>query len=120
MSAKIAEQHLQKPAYIYVRQSTIAQVRFHQESTERQYALRGKALELGWTDAAIRTLDGDLGISGAQMDGREDFKSLVADVSMGKVGVLAAVKNRLNLAENPIMGSHRRKRACAMQALCHG
>ena len=60
MSAKIAEQHLQKPAYIYVRQSTIAQVRFHQESTERQYALRGKALELGWTDAAIRTLDGDL------------------------------------------------------------
>ena len=92
MSAKIAEQHLQKPAYIYVRQSTIAQVRFHQESTERQYALRGKALELGWTDAAIRTLDGDLGISGAQMDGREDFKSLVADVSMGKVGAVFALE----------------------------
>ena len=92
MSAKIAEQHLQKPAYIYVRQSTIAQVRFHQESTERQYALRGKALELGWTDAAIRTLDGDLGISGAQMGGREDFKSLVADVSMGKVGAVFALE----------------------------
>ena len=92
MSAKIAEQHLQKPAYIYVRQSTIAQVRFHQESTERQYALRGKALELGWTDASIRTLDGDLGISGAQMGGREDFKSLVADVSMGKVGAVFALE----------------------------
>ena len=92
MSAKIAEQHLQKPAYIYVRQSTIAQVRFHQESTERQYALRGKALELGWKDAAIRTLDRDLGVSGAQMAGREDFKVLVADVSMGKVGAVFALE----------------------------
>ncbi len=92
MSAKIAEQHLQKPAYIYVRQSTIAQVRFHQESTERQYALRGKALELGWKDAAIRTLDRDLGVSGAQMAGREDFKALVADVSMGKVGAVFALE----------------------------
>jgi DNA invertase Pin-like site-specific DNA recombinase len=92
MSAKISEQHLQKPAYIYVRQSTIAQVRFHQESTERQYALRGKALELGWTDAAIRTLDRDLGVSGSQMAGREDFKSLVTDVSMGKVGAVFALE----------------------------
>ncbi len=92
MSAKIAEQHRQRPAYIYVRQSTIAQVRFHQESTERQYALREKALELGWTEATIRTLDGDLGVSGAQMAGREDFKTLVADVSMGKVGAVFALE----------------------------
>jgi len=92
MSAKIADQHRQKPAYIYVRQSTIAQVRFHQESTERQYALREKALELGWMAAAIRTLDRDLGVSGAQMTGREDFKTLVADVSMGKVGAVFALE----------------------------
>jgi len=92
MSAKIAEQHRQRPAYIYVRQSTIAQVRFHQESTERQYALREKALELGCAEAAIRTLDRDLGVSGAQMAGREDFKTLVADVSMGKAGAVFALE----------------------------
>lgn len=92
MSAKIAEQHRQRPAYIYVRQSTMAQVRFHHESTERPYALREKALELGWTAAAIRTLDRDLGVSGAQMTGREDFKTLVADVSMGQVGAVFALE----------------------------
>jgi DNA invertase Pin-like site-specific DNA recombinase len=67
-------------------------VRFHQESTERQYALREKAMELGWTAAAIRTLDRDLGVSGAQMTGREDFKTLVADVSMGQVGAVFALE----------------------------
>ena len=83
ISTKIAEHHLQKPAYVYVRQSSLAQVRFHQESTERQYALRNKAIELGWRESQIRTLDGDLGLSGAQTTGREDFKALVTDVSMG-------------------------------------
>lgn len=92
MNMKIAEHHLKRPACIYVRQSTIAQVRFHQESTERQYALREKALELGWSPAAIRTLDRDLGVSGAQMTGREDFKNLVADVSMGQVGAVFALE----------------------------
>src|SRR5712691_7136313 len=92
MNSKITEQHQSKPAYIYVRQSTIAQVRHHQESTERQYALRQKALELGWSEAAIRTLDLDLGVSGAQMAGRQDFKTLVADVSMGQVGAVFALE----------------------------
>jgi DNA invertase Pin-like site-specific DNA recombinase len=92
MNSKITEQHRSKPAYIYVRQSTIAQVRHHQESTERQYALRQKALELGWSEAAIRTLDRDLGVSGTQMAGREDFKTLVADVSMGQVGAVLALE----------------------------
>ncbi|MFM0134231.1 recombinase family protein [Paraburkholderia sediminicola] len=77
-----------KPAYIYIRQSTLAQVRHHQESTERQYALRDKALALGWPPTAVRILDRDLGQSGAQMTGREDFKTLVADVSMGQVGAV--------------------------------
>ncbi len=92
MNPKIAEHHRSKPAYIYVRQSTLAQVRHHQESTERQYALREKALELGWSEAAIRTLDRDLGMSGAQMTRREDFKTLVADVSMGQVGAVFALE----------------------------
>ncbi|HMD06485.1 MAG TPA: recombinase family protein [Candidatus Acidoferrum sp.] len=92
MNSKITEQHQSKPAYIYVRQSTLAQVRHHQESTERQYALRQKALELGWHEATVRTLDRDLGISGAQTTGRTDFKTLVADVSMGQVGAVFALE----------------------------
>jgi DNA invertase Pin-like site-specific DNA recombinase len=92
MNPKITTQHLSKPAYIYIRQSTLAQVRHHQESTERQYALKDKALALGWTETAIRTLDRDLGQSGAQMTGREDFKTLVADVSMGQVGAVFALE----------------------------
>jgi DNA invertase Pin-like site-specific DNA recombinase len=66
----------------------MGQVRHHQESTERQYALRDKALELGWLPGKIRILDKDLGKSGSQSTGREDFKTLVADVSMGHVGAL--------------------------------
>jgi DNA invertase Pin-like site-specific DNA recombinase len=92
MNPKITTQHLSKPAYIYIRQSTLAQVRHHQESTERQYALRDKALALGWSETAIRVLDRDLGQSGAQMTGREDFKTLVADVSMGNVGAVFALE----------------------------
>src|SRR5262250_17120 len=92
MNSKITEQHQSKSAYIYVRQSTPAQILHHQESTERQYALRQKALELGWREATVRTLDRDLGVSGAQMTGRDDFKTLVADVSMGRVGAVFALE----------------------------
>jgi DNA invertase Pin-like site-specific DNA recombinase len=92
MNPKITEHHRSKPAYIYLRQSTPGQVRHHHESTERQYALRGKALELGWSDSAIRILDRDLGMSGAQATGREDFKTLVAEVSMGQVGAVFALE----------------------------
>src|ERR1039457_6228409 len=79
MSPKITDQHRSRPAYIYVRQPTNAQVLHHQESTERQYALRAMALELGWRESAIRTLDRDLGMTGTEMTRREDFKTLVAD-----------------------------------------
>ena len=89
---KITAQHRQKPAYIYIRQSTMGQVRHHQESTERQYALRDKALELGWDPSAIRILDKDLGRSGAQTTGREDFKALVAEVSMGQAGAVFSLE----------------------------
>jgi hypothetical protein len=92
MNSTISEQHLNRTAYVYVRQSTLAQVRHHQESTERQYALREKALQLGWREPAIHVLDRDLGKSGAQITGREDFKTLVADVSMGQVGAVLALE----------------------------
>jgi len=92
MNPKIAEHHRSRPAYIYLRQSTPSQVRHHQESTERQYALREKALELGWSESLIHTLDGDLGKTGTEMAGREDFKTLVAEVSMGQVGAVFALE----------------------------
>jgi excisionase family DNA binding protein len=92
MNPKIAEHHRNKPAYIYLRQSTPAQVRHHQESTERQYKLREKALELGWKEDKVRTLDRDLGVSASSMTRREDFKTLVADVSMGQVGAVFALE----------------------------
>lgn len=92
MNTLITQAHQNKPAYIYVRQSTLAQVRHHQESTERQYALQDKALALGWPQSSIRVLDRDLGMSGAQISGRLDFKTLVADVSMGQVGAVFALE----------------------------
>src|SRR5271155_5270973 len=92
MNTTISEQQLSKTAYVYVRQSTLAQVRHHQESTERQYALREKALELGWGEPTVQILDRDLGKSGAQIAGREDFKTLVAEVSMGQVGAVFALE----------------------------
>jgi DNA invertase Pin-like site-specific DNA recombinase len=92
MSAKIQSIHLQKMAYVYLRQSTMAQVYQHQESTSRQYALKDRALELGWPSEQIRVLDADLGISGTQMGNRQDFKTLVADVSLEKVGAVFALE----------------------------
>jgi DNA invertase Pin-like site-specific DNA recombinase len=92
MNPKIKEHHRSKPAYIYLRQSTPNQVRHHQESTERQYALREMAVQLGWNESLIRTLDRDLGKTGTDMTGREDFKTLVADVSMGQVGAVFALE----------------------------
>ncbi len=92
MNTKITEQHRSKPAYVYVRQSTLAQVRHHQESTERQYALKDKAIALGWPETSVKILDRDLGISGTRMTNREDFKTLVAEVSMGNVGAVFALE----------------------------
>lgn len=92
LSSKIQAQHRQKMAYVYLRQSTMAQVFHHQESTQRQYALKDKALELGWLPDQIRVLDADLGISGTQMNNRRDFKTLVADVSLEKVGAVFALE----------------------------
>jgi DNA invertase Pin-like site-specific DNA recombinase len=93
MNNKIQRRHLDLPAYIYLRQSTPRQLLHHRESTERQYALQEKAKDLGWLPHLIRVLDRDLGQSGSSPDApREDFKALVADVSMGKVGAIFALE----------------------------
>jgi DNA invertase Pin-like site-specific DNA recombinase len=92
MISKIQNHHKEKNAYVYIRQSTMGQVRFNQESTERQYALKEKALQLGWSQRSIRILDQDLGKSGTQSSNRQDFKLLVADVSMNKVGAILSLE----------------------------
>ncbi len=96
----VQETHRQKLACIYLRQSTLNQVRQHRESTERQYALRDKALQLGWPPERILTLDGNLGISGSQMANRPDFQRVVSLVSLQKVGaVLALEASRLSRSD---------------------
>lgn len=92
MTAKITETHLARMACVYVRQSTPAQVRFNQESTERQYNLAAKAETLGWRPDQIRVLDRDLGQSGARTTNRDDFKALVSDVAMGNVGAIFSLE----------------------------
>ena len=109
---KIQPYHLAKPAYIYLRQSSMGQVRFNQESTERQYALQNRAQQMGWSSPAIKVLDGDLGLSGTQSTTREDFKTLVVDVSMGKVGAVFALEaSRLSRS---CADWHRLLELCAM------
>ena len=92
IATKVQPLHRQRPAYVYIRQSTMGQVRHHRESTERQYALQQKALELEWSADQIRILDQDLGLSGAHGTDRQDFQRLVADVSMGRVGAIFALE----------------------------
>src|SRR5439155_6500756 len=99
MTTKIADRHLSREACIYIRQSTMGQVRFNQESTERQYNLASKAQALGWSSERIRVLDRDLGQSGARTTKREDFKTLVSDVAMGQVGPIFSLEaSRLSRA----------------------
>src|SRR6202047_4687735 len=92
MISKIAERHLSRNACIYIRQSTPGQVRFNQESTERQYNLKSKAEQLGWRSERIRVLDRDLGQSGQRMTHREDFKALVGEVAMSQVGAIFSLE----------------------------
>ncbi|MCP3468332.1 recombinase family protein [Bradyrhizobium sp. CCGUVB23] len=93
LNAKIADHHLTRHACIYIRQSTMAQVRFNQESTERQYNLADQAKSLGWSPEQIRILDGDLAQSGQQTTKRDDFKTLVTDVAMGQVGAIFSLES---------------------------
>src|SRR3954454_9219531 len=89
---KITETHRRQRAVVYVRQSTLAQVERNVESTARQYALRERAVELGWPPGSVVVVDEDLGRSGASSDGRFGFKELVAEVGLGHVGLILALE----------------------------
>jgi excisionase family DNA binding protein len=86
--AKITRDHLSRAAIVYVRQSTLAQVREHTESTARQYALAEQAVALGWARAEVEVIDADLGVSGRSTEGRDGFRELVARVCLGEVGAI--------------------------------
>jgi len=90
--AKITDAHRRRRAVVYVRQSTLAQVERNTESAERQYALRERALALGWTAEAIAVVDDDTGRSGASAEDRLAFKELVAEVGLGHVGLILALE----------------------------
>jgi DNA invertase Pin-like site-specific DNA recombinase len=92
MNSKVRDIHLDRKAVVYLRQSTLRQVREHRESTNRQYALRERALQLGWADDAIEIVDEDLGRSGSTADGRTGFQRLAEDVAHGRVGALLALE----------------------------
>src|SRR5487761_1254553 len=89
---KITSAHLSRMAYLYVRQSTLRQVFENTESTQRQYALRERAVALGWPLDRIVVIDSDLGQSGASAADREGFQCLVTEVSLGRVGIVLGLE----------------------------
>lgn len=89
---KVTPRHLQRNAYLYVRQSTLRQVLENTESTKRQYALRERAVALGWPIERVITIDSDLGQSGASAADREGFQRLVTEVSLGRAGIVLGLE----------------------------
>lgn len=90
--SKVRATHLKRDAYLYVRQSTVRQVFENTESTNRQYALRQRAVALGWPIERVYVIDNDLGQSGASAADREGFKRLITQVSLGRVGIVLGLE----------------------------
>ena len=91
-SPKIRPDHLERPAFVYVRQSTLFQVREHTASTARQYDLRQRAQDLGWSPACITVIDQDQGHSGASAADRDGFQFLIAQVGLGQAGAVLSLE----------------------------
>jgi len=91
-STKVTAEHLGRLAYLYVRQSTLRQVQENRESTARQYDLKRRAQVLGWAADQIVVIDEDLGLSGATAKDRNGFQRLVAEVGLGRVGVVMGLE----------------------------
>jgi DNA invertase Pin-like site-specific DNA recombinase len=112
--SKVTAAHLKRTAYLYIRQSTLRQVFENTESTKRQYALRQRALTLGWPAERIEVIDCDQGQSGASTAEREGFQKLVAEVGMGKAGIVMGLEVS-RLARN-CADWHRLLEICALSA----
>lgn len=109
---KVTTEHLRRKAFLYVRQSTMRQVLENRESTERQYALKNRALALGWKKSQIVVLDDDQGQSGTSSKQRKGFQKLVAEVGLGNVGIVMGLEVS-RLARNN-MDWHRLLEICAL------
>jgi DNA invertase Pin-like site-specific DNA recombinase len=88
----VTTQHLARKAIIYIRQSTPNQVLTNQESLRLQYALKQRAISLGWQPEDIEVIDCDLGLTGSAAEHREGFKELVAKVTLGQVGIILSIE----------------------------
>jgi DNA invertase Pin-like site-specific DNA recombinase len=91
-AGKVTRSHLARSAYLYVRQSTLRQVLTNTESGARQYALRQRAIALGWPAEQIITIDCDQGQSGASAADRAGFQRLVAEVGIGRAGIVLGLE----------------------------
>jgi len=91
-ASKVTPAHLGRVAFLYVRQSTLRQVIHNTESATRQYALRQRAVALGWATDQIVVIDSDQGQSGASAADREGFQRLVAEVGMGRAGIVLGLE----------------------------
>jgi DNA invertase Pin-like site-specific DNA recombinase len=89
---KIKSTHLYKKAYVYVRQSTAAQVEFNRESTDRQYKLAQRAIGLGWSKQQVKIIDEDLAQSGASTQERGGFTMMTSEVALGRVGLILCLE----------------------------
>ncbi|MGV2085686.1 recombinase family protein [Rhizobium sp. K7/93] len=98
---KVQPHHRERSAYLYVRQSSMRQVIDNTESAMRQYALRGRAIALGWREEQIIVIDNDQGESGASAVWREGFQRLVSDVGMGHAGIVMGLRSPVWRATMP-------------------
>ncbi len=87
-SGKIQATHLSRLAVVYLRQSDPKQVRQNRESAVNQRALQEKLRELNWKPKQILMVEGDQGTSARHAAGRQGFQTLVADVGLGKIGII--------------------------------
>lgn len=91
-STKLRNEHLTRPALIYVRQSTFIQVRDNTASTARQYDLAKRAQDLGWPESLVKVIDQDQGRSGASHSVRDGFEHLMAEVGLGRAGAVLCLE----------------------------
>ena len=90
--SKVTPDHLRRDAFLYVRQSSLRQVVENTESTQRQYALRDRAIALGWPIERIHVIDSDLGRSGASAQDRDGFQRLVGEVANARAGIVLGLE----------------------------
>jgi len=89
---KVKSTHLQRIAYVYVRQSTAAQMEFNRESTDRQYKLARRATALGWAKHLVKIIDEDMAQSGSGSAQRNGFATMTTEVAMGQVGLILSIE----------------------------